>query len=61
MPRAEEPSLATLRAALVEMDDGRPVLLVELEPDVGVGPFVVDPLGSGVSGCDGDQLTGDDL
>jgi hypothetical protein len=35
-----------ISATAVEMDDGRPVLLVEFEPDRGIGPFVVDPLGS---------------
>ena len=34
---------ATLAATLVEMADGRPALLVEMGPELGLGPAVVDP------------------
>ena len=35
----------TFAATPVELDDGRLALLVEIEPDPGVGPLVVGPLG----------------
>ena len=39
----------------VEMDDGRPVVVVEFEPDPGNAPFVVDPLGESCSLGDDDS------
>ena len=35
----------TFAATPVELDDGRLALLVEIEPDPGVGPLVVGPFG----------------
>ena len=35
----------TIAVTAVEMDDGRPALLVDIDPDPGLGPLVVDPLG----------------
>jgi hypothetical protein len=35
----------TIAVTAVEMDDGRLALLVETEPDLGLGPLVVGPLG----------------
>jgi hypothetical protein len=34
-----------ISATVVEMDDGRLALLIETEPDLGLGPLVVGPLG----------------
>ena len=44
----------TIAVTHVEMNDGRLALLVDLEPDPGLGPFVVGPLGdaSAVAGKD---------
>jgi hypothetical protein len=36
---------ATIAATLVEMADGRLAVMVEIEPDPGLGPVVVDPVG----------------
>ena len=35
----------TFAARAVELDDGRLALLVEIEPDPGLGPLVVGPFG----------------
>ena len=35
----------TFAATPVELDDGRLALLVEIEPDPGLGPLVVGPFG----------------
>jgi hypothetical protein len=35
----------TIAVTAVEMDDGRLAFLVEMKPDPGRGPFVIDPLG----------------
>ena len=45
-----------ISATVVDMDDGRPVFLVEFEPDRGIGPFAVDPLGESVQPGDDDSL-----
>ena len=36
---------ATIGVTVVEMAGGRPALLIEIEPDLGIGSLVVDPLG----------------
>ena len=36
---------ASIAVTVVEMDDGRLALLVETEPDPGLGPRVIGPLG----------------
>jgi hypothetical protein len=43
-------------ATVVDLDDGRPVVLVEFEPDRGLGPFVVDPLGESAQLGDDDSV-----
>jgi hypothetical protein len=45
---------AAIIATVIEMDDGRPVLLVEMEPDAERGLFVVDPLGEAAVPADED-------
>jgi hypothetical protein len=35
----------TFAVTPVELDDGRLALLVEIEPDPGLGPLVIGPLG----------------
>ena len=35
----------TFAATAVELDDGRLALLVEMEPDPGLGPLVLGPFG----------------
>jgi hypothetical protein len=47
---------ATIAATIVEMPDGRLALLVEMEPDPGAGPIVVDPVGDASSFADPDGL-----
>jgi len=44
---------ATFRVMIVNMDDGRPVMLLEFEPDAGIGPVVIDPLLPEDFGTDG--------
>jgi hypothetical protein len=51
---------ATIAATVVEMDDGRLALLVEMEPDPGLGPVVIDPVGGASSGADPDGLEAQD-
>ena len=46
---------ARIAATIVEMHDGRPAFLVEIEPNLGLGPLVVDPLGEAT------EPAGDDL
>jgi hypothetical protein len=46
---------ATIAATVVEMPNGRLVLLVEMEPDAGLGPLVIDPVGSDAAFVDRDE------
>lgn len=48
-------SRAIFAATVVEMDDGRLALLIELEPDPGFGPLVVDPVSDATAS--GDRAT----
>jgi hypothetical protein len=45
---------ATVAATIVEMEDGRLAILVEMEPDPGLGPLVVDPVGEASALADPD-------
>jgi hypothetical protein len=48
-------SRATIAATIVEIDDGRLALLVEMEPDPALGPLVIDPVGADQSSADRDS------
>lgn len=56
-------SRATIAATVVEMADGRLALLVEMEPDPGLGPVVIDPAGDPAALADPDspEETGEGL
>ena len=45
---------ARIAATTVEMHDGRLALLVEIQPDVGLGPLVMDPFGEPTAPADDD-------
>lgn len=45
---------ATIAATVVEMPDGRLALLVEMEPDAGLGPLVIDPVANDPASVDRD-------
>jgi hypothetical protein len=47
---------AMIAATVVEMVDGRIVLLVEMEPGLGLGPSVIDPVGEASALADPDGL-----
>jgi hypothetical protein len=49
-------SRATIAATIVEMDDGRLTLLVEMEPAPGLGPAVVDSAANVTPRADPDGL-----